>query len=246
MVSRNALYVADRAFRELRRDVRTMTLFIISPALVMIVLSGVLHNYPQTWNRTGLLVMGLFPTAPSFLFAAFMVHRERYRGTLEYLLTTPTQKLDVLVGYLIAFMIPSVVQVGLSLTVTYQLLGFHVAGAWWALGLLALLNSALGVALGLFVTNLVRNEFQLVLTLGAIALPHLMLSGLFRSPNDMVGWMHAISDFLPWHYSVGAAAELQKHASATSALWFNVAVTVGFIFVLSTIIANTVFSRRSA
>lgn len=245
MVSRNALYVADRAFRELRRDLRTMTLFVISPALVMIVLSGMLSNYPETWNRIGLLVMALFPSAPSFLFSAFMAHRERDRGTLEYLLTTPTRKLDVLVGYLIAFTIPALFQVGLSLTITYQLLGFRIAGAWWALGLLALLNSALGVAMGLFATNLVRSEFQLALILPAIGVPHLMLSGLFRSPSDMIGWMHAISDFLPWRYAVGALEELKGHVS-TSALWYNVALTVGIIFLLSAIVTNTVFSRRSA
>jgi ABC-2 type transport system permease protein len=175
-----------------------------------------------------------------------MVHRERSRGTLEYLLTTPTRKLDVLAGYVIAFTIPAVVQVGISLAITYYLLGIHVAGAWWAVGLLAVMNSVLGVVMGLFATNLVRSEFQLVLMLPAVAVPHLLLSGLFRSPSNMTGWMHDISDFLPWHYAVGAVAELQKHVSATSTLWYNVAVTAGFIFVMSTIITNTVFSRRTA
>jgi ABC-2 type transport system permease protein len=246
MVSRNALYVAGRAFRELRRDIRTMVLFVIAPTFVLLVVSGLLQDHPQIFNRVGLIVMGLFPCVATFLFSAFMMHRERYRGTLEYLLTTPTHRLDVLVGYMIAFTIPAVVQVGISHTVTYYLLGIHVAGAWWAIGLLSMMNAVLGVTMGLFVTNLARNEFQLVLTLPVTGALNLLLSGVFLPHEEMIGWMRVVSNFLPWRYAVGALAEFEEHVSATPVLWYNVAFVAGIIFLLSAIATNTVFSRRSA
>jgi ABC-2 type transport system permease protein len=239
-------YVAERVFRELRRDVRTMTLFIISPALVMIVLYGMLSTHPATFTRCGLIIMGLFPSAPTFLFAAFMVHRERHSGTMEHLLTTPVARTDILLGYIIGFTVPAILQVAISFTITYTILGIQVAGAWWMIGLLAMLNSVLGVGIGLFATNLVRNEFQLVLTLPAIGVPHLSLSGLFRSYDQMVGWQHAIATFLPWRYAVGALAELKDHSSSSGKLLFNVGVTVGICGLLFTVAVHTVFRRRTA
>ncbi len=134
MISRNSLLIADRVFRELRRDVQTMVLFTISPTFVMILISGILHNYPQTFDRVGLIVVGLFPTAPAYLFTAFAIMRDRTRGTLEYLLTSPVKKLDVLAGYLLGFTVPAVVQVALTTGVSYGLLGLKSAGpcAGWS------------------------------------------------------------------------------------------------------------------
>jgi ABC-2 type transport system permease protein len=244
--TKNVLYVSERVFRELRRDVRTMTLFIISPALVMIVLYGMLSTQPDTFNRCGLIVMGLFPSAPTFLFASFAVHRERRSGTMEHLLTTPVSRTDILLGYVIGFTVPAILQVAISLTLTCGFLGLDVAGPWWAIGLLAMLNSVLGVGIGLFATMLARSEFQLVLTLPAIGVPHLSLSGLFRPYEQLVDWQHAIATFLPWRYAVGALAELKNHASVTGTLLFNVAVTVGICALLFTVAVQTVFLRRTA
>jgi ABC-2 type transport system permease protein len=246
MVSRNFLRVADRVFRELRRDIRTMILFTISPTFVMILTAGILNNHPQTFNRVGLIVVGLFPTAPAFLFSAFAVQRERYHGTMEYLLTTPINKADVILGYIIAFTLPAIVQVGLTLSVTYGLLGLETAGAWWVVGLLALLSAVLGVALGLFAANFAHNEFQLTKILTATAAPHLMPSGLFRPYKDMPGWMQALASIAPWRYAVGAVAEFQKNAFPTSVMWFNLSVTIAIILLLFTVDSFTVLKRKSA
>lgn len=246
MLTRNSLRITDRVFRELRRDIRTMVLFTISPAFVMVLTAGILDNHPASFNRVGLIVVGLFPTAPTFLFAAFAVQRERYRGTLEYLLTAPVSRLDVLVGYATAFTLPAVVQIGMTLSVTYGLLGLETAGAWWVIGLMALLSSVLGVAIGLFSANLARNEMQLTKVLAATAAPHLMLSGLFRPFEDMDRWMQVLASVAPWRYAVAAVAEFQRHASLTATAALNLGATVLIILLLFSVSALTVLRRRSA
>ena len=246
MVSRNSLLVAGRVFRELRRDVRTMFLFTLSPTFVMILLKGMMHNNPAAFNKYGLIVAGLFPTAPAFLFAAFAITRDRNTRTLEHLLSTPVAKLDVIIGYIIAFTLPAIVQVSLSLSVTFGLLGLNIAGQWWQIGLLALVNCILGVAIGLFVTNFARNEFQLTKILAMTGVPHLMLSGFFRPPDRMPGWMAFFAHFAPWRYGVGLLAEFQRHASPTSAAWFNLSVIIFIVLLLFSISAFTVLDRRTA
>jgi ABC-2 type transport system permease protein len=239
------VHVTARVFRELLRDIPTMVLFTISPTFVMVLTWGILHGHPATFERVGLIVLGLFPTAPTFLFAAFAIQRERYRGTLEHLMTTPVARVDILLGYAFAFTLPAVVQIAMTVGVTYGLLGLHTAAAWPVVGLMALVSSLLGVAIGLFSANLAHNELQLTKVLAAMAAPHLMLSGLFRPPDEMVGWMHALSTIAPWRYAVSAVAELQHHARPTAALWSNLGVTVGIILLLSAVCLGTVLKRRS-
>nr|WSY56597.1 ABC transporter permease [Streptomyces sp. NBC_00886] len=246
MVTRNALHIAGRILRELRRDVRTLVLFTISPTFVMVLAGGILHNHPAQFDRIGLILLGLFPAVPTFVFVAFAIQRDRHHGTLEYLMTTPARRLDVLTGYIAAFSLPALAQIGLSVAVTYGVLDLRSAGAWWQTGLLALLSSVLGVAMGLFSVNLARNESQLTRIVIAIGTPHVMLSGIFRPPDEMVGWMHALSNVAPWRYVVGAASELQVHASPTAALWRSLGVVAAVVLLLCAVSVSTVLRRRSA
>ena len=246
MPTRNVLTVSRRVYWQLRRDLRTLTLFIISPALVMIVLYGMLSPSPDTFNRCGLLVVGLFPSAPGFLFSSFMVHAERRSGTMEHLLTTPASPGDILFGYIIGFSLPAMVQTALSLSLALGPLGLDVLGPWWAIALLALLNAGLGVVMGVAATALARTEFALVLSLPPIALPHLVLSGLFRPYDEMVGWQQAIATVLPWRFAVSGLSELLHHRSVTAALLLNVGILAGICVLLAALSVRTVFVRRTA
>jgi ABC-2 type transport system permease protein len=237
------LLVTGRVLRELRRDYRTLFLFIVSPAFVLILAKGMLQDYPDVFARIGLITLGLFPTAPAFVFTAFAMHRERHRGTLEHLLTEPVRKSDVALGYVLAFSVLAVVQVSLSLGLTYGPLGLHSAGAWWVVGLLALLNCVLGIGLGFVITNAVHDEFQLAKVLPTTAGPQLMLSGLFLAHDKMPGWMKVVSDFAPWRYSVAAVSEFQTHVAATATAWSNLGVVVGIVALLFSLSALTVLRR---
>ncbi|MFS8200189.1 ABC transporter permease [Streptomyces sp. CWNU-52B] len=246
MISHNCLNITGRILQELRRDYRTLFLFTISPAFVMVLCAGLMGGYPESFNRTGLLVAGLFPTAPAFLFAAFAMQRERYRGSLEFLLSAPVTRLDVLIGYVLAFSVPALAQITLTLSVSYGLLGLDTAGPIWAVAVMALLSCVLGVVLGLFVVNLAHDELQLTKVLPAIALPHLMVAGLFRPYDDMTGWMQVLATIAPWHYAIAAIEGLQTHSSLTSATIVNASVTVALIVLLSALCVPTLLRRRTA
>jgi ABC-2 type transport system permease protein len=246
MPTRNVLTVSRRVYWQLRRDLRTLTLFIISPALVMIVLYGMLADHPSTWARCGLIVAGLFPSAPAFLFSSFMVHAERRSGTMEHLLTTPASPGDILFGYVLGFAPPAAIQTVLSLGLALGPLGLDVPGPWWLLASLAMLNAVLGVCMGVAATLVARTEFALVLSLPPIAIPHLVLSGLFRPYDQMVGWQHVIATVLPWRFAVSGLSELLYHSTVTASLLLNVGIVVGICALFSALSVRTVFMRRTA
>ena len=66
-----------------------------------------------------------------FLVTSIAMLRERTTGTLERLMTMPLAKLDLLVGYGIAFGAMAIVQAVIASAVGFGALGLDVAGPAW-------------------------------------------------------------------------------------------------------------------
>src|SRR6266545_3940908 len=96
---------------------------------------------------------------------------ERVSGTLERLLAMPTRKLDLLLGYAIAFGAAALVQASIASWLALGPLGLDVAGGAVPLLGVAILDGLLGMALGLFVSAFAATEFQAAQFMPAFVLP---------------------------------------------------------------------------
>ena len=101
------------------------------------------------FQRIGVPLLGIFPMTSMFLVTSITMLRERTSGTLERLLTTPLAKLDLLLGYAIAFGAVAIVQAALVSVVAFGFLGLNAEGPLLAIVALAVLNALLGTAMGL-------------------------------------------------------------------------------------------------
>ncbi|MGB3098774.1 MAG: ABC transporter permease, partial [Solirubrobacterales bacterium] len=153
---------AARVIRQLRRDPRTIALVIVVPLMLIALFKWVFDGQPQTFDRIGGPLVGIFPLITMFLVTSITMLRERVTGTLERLMTMPLSKLDLLAGYGIAFAAVAAVQGAIVAGVSFLLLGLDVAGSELAVVALAVLNAVLGMALGLLASAFARTEFQAV------------------------------------------------------------------------------------
>jgi ABC-2 type transport system permease protein len=218
------LRTAARVLRQLSHDPRTIVLVIVVPCLLLTLLRYVFDDSPAVFDRIGLIMLGVFPMIIMFLITSVAMLRERTSGTLERLLTTPVGKLDILLGYGLAFAVAAAVQASVVSALAYLALGLDTAGNAGLVVLLATGNALLGMALGLFFSAFARNEFQAVQFMPAVILPQTLLCGLFVPRDAMVGWLHAISDVLPMSYAVEALTEVGSHASATGLMWRDLGI----------------------
>jgi ABC-2 type transport system permease protein len=85
--------------------------------------------------------------------------------------------------------------------VGFLALGLHAPHGTWLVGLLAVGNAVLGMALGLFVSAFARTEFQAVQFMPAIIFPQLLLCGLFVERQEMASALYGISWALPLTYA---------------------------------------------
>lgn len=206
------LATANRVLTQLRHDPRTIALMVLVPSLLMTMLRYVFDS-ATVFSRTAPALLGFFPFLLMFLVTSITTLRERSSGTLERLLTTPMAKLDLLVGYALAFSLVALVQVALAVAVSIWL-GLDLVGAVWALVLVALLDALLGVALGLFASAFARTEFQAVQFMPIVVLPQLLVCGLFQPRAGMADVLRWFSNAMPLSYAV----ESLRRVAATSSL----------------------------
>ncbi|TDC60209.1 ABC transporter permease [Actinomadura sp. GC306] len=224
------LATARRILVQLRHDHRTLALLVAVPALLMILLRYVFDE-PMLFDRIGPMLLGLFPFTVMFVVTSVATLRERTSGTLERLMTMPLGKLDLLLGYALAFGVIALVQVGVVLLISLTWLGLDLSGSLGSLVLVAVLDALLGMSLGLFASAFARTEFQAVQFMPAFVLPQLLLCGLIVPRDDMAAWLQAISDVLPLSYAVEGMREISTRTEFTATLALDVTVIAAFTLV---------------
>ncbi len=228
MSARATLATARRVLWQIRHDPRTIALLLVVPTALLVLLYFLFEGQPHTFQRIGAPLCGLFPFIVMFLVTSIAMLRERTSGTLERLMTLPLAKGDILLGYGIAFGLLAALQAVIVCTVGFAILGLHAAHGAWLVGLLAVANALLGMALGLFASAFARTEFQAVQFMPALIFPQLLLCGLFVSRDQMAGWLHAISWLMPLTYAYEALARATAPAALGAAMAAEVLAVAGF------------------
>ena len=218
---------AMRVLLQLRHDPRTIGLLIVVPCVLLALLKGMFSGQPGTFDRVGAPLVGLFPLITMFLVTSITMLRERTTGTLERLMTLPLAKLDLLLGYGIAFAVVAGAQAIIVSAVAFLLLGLNVAGSTVLVVVLAIANAVLGMALGLFASAFAVTEFQAVQFMPAFILPQLLLCGLFVPRDQMARGLEILSYALPMTYAFDALDRVATNGSLGGAGARDLAITVG-------------------
>ena len=244
MSARITLATAGRVLRQLRRDHRTLVLVLFVPALLMTLFRYVFDGQEATFDRVGPPMVGIFPFVTMFLVTSIAMLRERTTGTLERLMSLPLAKLDLLLGYGLAFAGVAVVQASLTAGVAFGVLGLDAAGPVWLVVVLAVGNAVLGMALGLFLSAFAQTEFQAVQFMPAFVLPQLLLAGLLVPRERMARVLELVSDVMPMTYAYDALA--RAAADQLDERLALDAVVIGGFIVLALVLGATTLRRRTA
>jgi len=232
-----------RILRQLQRDHRTVALIMVVPVVLLTLVRYMFDGRPPVFDAIGLVMLGVFPFIVMFLITSIAMLRERTSGTLERMLTTPVAKLDLLLGYGIAFGAVAAVQGGVACLVAFGLLGLDTVGSWGLVLLVAVVNAVLGVALGLLCSAFARSEFQAVQFMPLVAFPQVFLCGLFVPRDQMAGWLEAISDVLPLTYGIRALREVGVSAGTSTQLWTDIAIVAAAALAALALAAGTLRRR---
>jgi ABC-2 type transport system permease protein len=243
MSSRITLATARRVAEQLRGDRRTLAMIMVVPPALLALFKFVYDNQPESFDRIAVPLVGMFPLVIMFLITSIAMLRERTGGTLERLMSMPLSKLDLLLGYGIAFAAVAAVQAIVTSVVAFGLLDVNTEGPVVAVIALAVANAVLGMSLGLLVSAFASTEFQAVQFMPAVILPQIILGGLFVPREDMPEVLEVISAFLPFTYAFDALSKVAAD-DIGGRFWLDVVVVIGSI-VLALILAAATLKRRT-
>ena len=245
MSPRNTIATATRVLTQLRRDPRTIALLLVVPAALVALIKFVFDGNPGAFDRIGGPLVGLFPFITMFLVTSITMLRERTTGTLERLMTMPLAKLDILLGYGLAFGLVGTAQALITSGVAFGLLDLEIAGSTAVVILLAIGNALLGMSLGLFVSAFAQTEFQAIQFMPAFVFPQLLLCGLFVARDQMSEALEAVSYALPLTYAYDALERVTTDGSLGARGTADVVVICGAI-VLALALGAATLRRRTA
>lgn len=244
MTARITFATTVRVLAQLRRDPRTIALLLAVPSVLVVLLKEIFAGRPGVFQSIGAPVVGIFPFVSMFVVTSVTMLRERVSGTLERLMTMPLAKLDLLVGYGLAFALVAAIQATFVSLLALGVLGLEVRGPEWALVALAVGNAVLGMSLGLFASAFARTEFQAVQFMPALVLPQILLCGLIVARAEMAEWLQLVSALLPMTYAYDALARVATGGPYGVRFAVDVTVTLG-VTVLALALGAATLRRRT-
>ncbi len=140
---------------------------------------------------------GVILTMTMVIFTASAIVRERERGNLELLITTPVTRGQLMAGKLLPYVVIGLIQTTLILTLGYWLFDVPVAGRLIDLYLGALLFIAASLSLGLFISTLAQTQFQAMQMAIVTMLPSILMSGFMFPFEGMPAVAQGIAQVLP-------------------------------------------------
>ncbi len=230
MSLKRILATGKRVLLQLKHDPRTVGLLLLVPTFLTVLLYFVMYRERSAYNRVLPELLALFPYTTMFVVASVAMVRERTKGTLEKLMVSPIGKVDLLLGYALAFGLMALIQALIAVGVSLYVLGVNMAGGMVALLVTSFVDAVSGMALGLMLSAFATSEFQAVQFLPAVVLPQSLLCGLIVQRNQLPFVLHLISDVMPLSYAVDAGLQLGRYATWNFQLLSDLGVVGVFAF----------------
>jgi len=142
-------------------------------------------------------LMGVVLTMTLVIITALAITRERERGTMENLLSTPVKPVEVMIGKIIPYIIVGYLQMGVIIMVSLFLFKVPMIGSLPLLLGVSLLFIASNLGVGLTFSTLARNQLQAMQMAFFFFLPSILLSGFMFPFRGMPEWAQHIGNILP-------------------------------------------------
>jgi ABC-2 type transport system permease protein len=157
------------------------------------------HYNPESITQYNIVpgLMGVVLTMTMVIITALAITRERERGTMENLLSTPARPGEVMIGKIIPYILVGYVQVGLILLAARFLFRVPMLGSVPLLLAVMLIFIAANLAMGITFSTVTRNQLQAVQMAFFYFLPNILLSGFMFPFRGMPNWAQVIGEILP-------------------------------------------------
>lgn len=131
------------------------------------------------------------------MITAVAIVKERERGTMEMLISTPVTPVEVMLGKILPYVVVGYVQTAVFLVVAFGLFGVPFEGSFLAFFLGFNLFILGNLALGFLISTLARSQMQAMQLSFFTILPSILLSGFMFPFAGMPDWAQLLGTGVP-------------------------------------------------
>ena len=142
-------------------------------------------------------LLGIILSLTLVMMTALSVTREIERGTMESLLSTPVEPLEVMIGKLAPYVLVGLVQTVIILIMAATLFQVPMGGGWIGLSAGIGLFITGSLALGFLISTVARSQLQAMQMSFFYILPSILLSGFMFPFRGMPAWAQWIGEAIP-------------------------------------------------
>ncbi|MDX1301846.1 ABC transporter permease [Photobacterium sp.] len=184
-------------------------------------------------------LLGVILTMTMILFTSAAIVRERERGNLELLITTPVHPLELMIGKIIPYIFVGLIQVGIILGLGHTIFNVPINGTVGQILLGTLLFISASLTLGLVISTIAQTQLQAMQMTIFILLPSILLSGFIFPYEAMPIAAQWISEILPATHFMRMIRGIVLRGAQLVDLWRDALWLMGF-----TIIGLLIASQR--
>ncbi|EPF7649807.1 ABC transporter permease [Vibrio vulnificus] len=187
-------------------------------------------------------LLGVILTMTMILFTSAAIVRERERGNLELLITTPVRSFELMVAKIVPYIFVGLIQVFIILGLGHVIFGVPINGSVAQILLGTLLFIAASLTLGLVISTIANTQLQAMQMTVFILLPSILLSGFMFPYECMPVAAQWIAEVLPATHFMRMIRGIVLRGADLFDLWRDTLWMIGFTL-LGLIIASTRFKK---
>lgn len=166
-------------------------------------------------------LLGVVITMTMVMITSIAITRERERGTMENLLSTPVRPIEVIIGKLLPYILAGYIQAILILIIGKLLFGIPFYGSVGLLLLCIMPFIAANLSVGLLFSSLAKTQLEAIQMAVFFFLPSILLSGFMFPFRGMPVWAQYIGQLLPLTHFLRIVRGIILKGNGWVALWPN-------------------------
>lgn len=178
-------------------------------------------------------LLGVILSMTLVMMTALSVTREAERGTMESLLATPVEPLEVMVGKLAPYVVVGLIQTAIILLLARFLFDVPMLGGWLGLSAGVALFIIGSLALGFLMSTVAKTQLQAMQMSVFYILPSILLSGFMFPFRGMPAWAQALGEVVPVTHFLRVVRGALLKGQGVEDMWRELLALVAFVCVVT-------------
>ncbi len=175
-----------------------------------------------------------------FLLTCVFFLRERSQGTMERLMATPINRLEIVFGYMLGLGFFALIQSAVVLLFTVWALDINYAGNLLLVFVIEVIMTMVATNMGIAASTFATNEFQVVQFIPLVLFPQAFLSGMVWAIEEMPAFLQPIARLMPMTYANQAMRDVMIKGQGLMSIGDDLLILLGFATLMIAASALTV------